>query len=300
MVRFPKWNWKPSHFGPRDSKSIDGREAAVARACLPSVEKLDSRVLMSVSSSDILIIKQIDKSTPVLAITEANAISSIKGESADDNYKGEIVVLGNDLFKLNSIFLKYETDILNQKVTPTEGADVASGINDIFVKINVLATDLSIGNPDFLPAVQKIFDAALGTNQDDTDFPVNVLGDLTTLANSDLSSITPDAASIFNKMGDDLWKMSNAVVGYKMDLAQGIPGDVALKQATDKVNVEYLKIQLEEVLVSSYLSDEDNTDLSNIIDSAKIDILNAIQPPDIGVSFTGGVTVPGGAGDTIV
>jgi len=288
MLRFPRWNWKPSHFRKVESDAVPAR-----------VEKLDSRVMLSVSHSDILIVKHIDVSSPKLAIAEATLLNEIPGESTDDKHKGEIVDLGNDLLKLNSIFLKYETDIFNQKVAPTEGSDVSSAVNDIFLKVEVIATDLSTGDNSLLPAVQKVFDDALGTNQGDADFPVNVLGDLTTLANSDLTSITGPAADGFIKMAGDLWKMNNTVVGYKVDLAQGVPGDVALKQATDKLNTAYLKVQLEEVLVSSYLNSKDSLDLSNTIDSGKIDIANAIQPPVITIEFTGGVTVPGGAGDTI-
>ena len=291
MLRFPRWNWKSSHFSKVDQQSRP--------ASLPRIEQLDPRVLLSVSQSDIVVVKQVDKSSTTLAIAEASLFDGIKGESQDDKHKGEIEVLSNDLLKLNSVFLKYDTDILNQKISKTEGSDVSSAVNDIFLKVEGIASDLGTGDNSLLPAVQKIFDDALGTNQNNTDFPVNLLGDLTTLANSDLTSISGHAADGLIKMAGDLWKMNETVVGFKVDLARGTPADVALKQATDKWAGAYLKLQQDEAQLLPFLDPKDALDLSNTIDALKIEIGNAISPPVIGATFTGGVTVPGGSGDTI-
>jgi hypothetical protein len=266
-----------------------------ARPCLPSVERLDERLLFSVNLSDIQVVKQIDKSSPTLAVAESDVLTPVPGANVDSNYKGQFVNLGNDFLKVNDILLKYEQDVLSQKVTPTEGADTAQALNDLFIKIDGLATSLDGGTGELLPAVQKVYDLALGTGREGDSGP-SILSDLSALADQMKISPYPDAeADGLAKMAGDFWKLGEVALNYKLDLIQGVPMDVAQKQATSKEKVEYLKIQLDQVLVSGFVSSSDQQDLSATLDGA-FNLVNGVINPS---APSVGLTTPTVAGDTI-
>jgi hypothetical protein len=276
-----------------DSQEFGAR--APARPCLPSVERLDGRLLFSVNLSDIQVVKHIDKSTPALAVAESDVLTPVEGANVDSNYKGQFVELGNDFLKINDILLKYEQDILSQKVTPTEGADVSESLSLNFAKIEFIASALDGGTGELLPAVQKVYELALGTGQEGDSGP-SILTDLSALADQMKISPYPDAeADGLAKMAGDFWKLGEVAVNYKLDLIQGVPMDVAQKQATSKEQVEYVKIQLDQVLVSSYLSSSDQQDLNATLDGA-FNLVNGVVNPS---APTVGLTTPTVAGDTI-
>jgi hypothetical protein len=209
--------------------------------------------------------------------------------------------LGQQVQKLDWIIAKYHDDILNLKWSPGEAADVASSVNDVFIKMNDLAADLDGGAHKILPAVQNLENVVVGDvlNKAGTG---GLLGDLSTLAASDIQSIPADERSLFVKLNDEFWKLDDVAIDFKLDVIRGVPLDVARKTANNKVQQEYLKIKLDQVLISSYLSQQDQSDLDGIIKGA-IDTVNGIVDPSPGpileIAFTGGVTVPGGAGDLI-
>jgi len=263
------------------------------------VEKLDGRVMLS---GDISFVKVIDKATPLLAVAESAALTPIAGESTDAKHKGEFVDLGNNFLKLNSIFMEYEEDIVNLKVTPDELSDVTHKINDVFVKINLLANDLDHDTGLLLPAVQKVREAALGKIVPGTvGLQGGLLSDLSKILPSDVSVVPDDERAIFIKMGGEFWKLDEALIKYKVDLIQGVPTDVALKQVDDKIKQEFLKIKLDQVLVSSFLDEGQKKDVDTLIQDS-VGLINGVIHPntDTDLTFLGGVTVPGGAGDTIV
>jgi type VI protein secretion system component Hcp len=295
MLRFPNWTWAPSRFGVDRNKSQGSGSPVPARPCLPSVEKLDGRLLFSVSLSDISIVKHIDKSTPTLAVAESNVLTQIPGANLDSNYKGQFAGLTHDFLKVNDILLKYEQDILNDKVTPTEGADTTQALNDLFIKIDSLATTLDGGTGQLLPAVQKVYDLALGTGREGSSGS-SILSDLNNLADQLKISPYPDAeADGLAKMAGDFWKLSEVALNYKLDLIQGVPTEVAQKEATTKAKMEYLKIELEQVLVSGFVSSSDQKDLNATLDGA-FNLVNGVINPS---TPTVGITTPAVAGDTI-
>lgn len=297
MQRFPRWTWTPSRFGGDRSDSQGPGTSAPSRPCLPSVEKLDPRTLLSVSVSDFTIVKHVDKSTPTLLVAESDVFTPVQGANVDSNYKGQLVEMGNDFLKINDILLKYEEDILDQKISPTEGTDVTESISLNFGKIETIALKLDGGNGELLPAVHKVFELVAGTGEAAGNDGTSILGDLSNLAAQMKISPFPAAeADALYKMAGDFYKLGEVALNYKLDLIQGVPMDVAQKQATQKEQEEYLKIELENVLVSSYISEADQSDLNNIIDGA-VNLVNGVINP---TPIVAGPTVPGGTGDTIV
>lgn len=296
MRRFPKWTWAPSRFGVDRIESGGLASPMPSRPCLPSVEKLDPRTLFSVSISDISIVKYIDKSSPTLAIAESDVLAPVQGATTDSNYKGEVAQLGNEFYKLNDILLKYEDDILSQKVAANEAADVTESLSLNFGKIEYIATALDGGTGALLPAVQKVYELAIGTDQSGQSGP-SILSSLSDLANQIKLSPYPDAeADVLAKMAGDFYKLGEVALDYKLDLIDGVPTDVALKQATYKEQTEYIKLKLEEVLVSGYLSEADQSGLNEAVDGAFNLVNGAINPSTAG----NGPTVPSVTGDAIL
>jgi type VI protein secretion system component Hcp len=301
MPRFPTWTWLPVRF----AENAPVAPAAPSRPCIPSVEKLDPRVLFDAAAVDITPItieKHIDQSTPLLAVAEADIFSKlgdIKGESLDDKHKDSIAQLEQGVLKLNWTLMKYHEDILSLKATVGEGADVGQKINKIFVKLESLAADIDGGIPNLLPAVQNLESKVVSTGEG--NFGPGLLTDLSNLAAGDISSIPADARSVFIKLNDEFWKLDEIALDSRFDVLRGVPLDVAQKIADSKVKQEYLKIKLDEVLVSSYLTEQDKTDLASSVDVINGLIHGSDNPggPILEVAFTGGVTVPGSGGDTI-
>lgn len=295
MPRFPGWRWAPSRFGADRNESQGTGSPAPARPCLPSVEKLDERLLFSVSVSDFHFVKVVDKSSPTLAVAESNVLTPVPGATVDSNYKGQFVELANDFLKVNDILFKYEQDVLSNKVTPTEASDVSESLSLNFGKIEYLASQLDGGTGQLLPAVQNVIDLASGTGREG-NADSSILSDLNNLADQMKISPFPDAeADAVAKMAGDYWKLGEVALNYKLDLIQGVPSDVASKQATTKEKQEYLKIQLDQVLVSSYISAADQQDLNATLDGA-INLVNGVINP---TAASVGVTTPAVTGDTI-
>jgi type VI protein secretion system component Hcp len=294
VLRFPNWTWSPSRFGDNASGLQAGASAAVARPCLPSVEKLDARLLFAVNVSDITIIKVVDKSTPKLAVAESQVLTPpAQGANVDSNYKGQFVEMGNDFLKINSVLMKYADDILTLKLTPTEGTDVTQKVTEIFAKIEDLAGNLGPETVALLPAVQRaigIGNVGEGSNE------TSLLGDLSALAAQMKVSPFPDfEGDVLAKMNEDYWKLADVAIDFKSDVIQGVPLDVAQKQADFKLKVEYLKIKLEDVLVSGFVSQSDQKDLQATLDGA-FNLVNGVVHPS---TASVGVTIPSVSGDTI-
>lgn len=297
MPLFPDWSWLPARFGP-DA----GPRLPQSRPCLPSVETLDGRVLLSVSASDFTIPKVLDKSTPLVQ-AEAAALDPVDGESADHKHKDWFNELGVDFVKVNSIFEQYEDDILADKVAPGERAGVTEQLSLNFAKIEYLASKIDPAGSDgqLLPAVQKVREIAMGDGSVIPSENQGLLGDLSKITPESITSIPADARAIFVKMNDSFWKLDEYAIDFKLDLIRGVRGDVATKQFDDKVQKEYLKIKLDQVFVSSYLDVQLKGDLEQAIENevnAVNGIVHPVTNPDL--LFAGGVTSPGGAGDTIV
>jgi hypothetical protein len=245
-----------------------------ARPCLPSVEKLDQRVLLSASPSAIYLkYGSVPQTVTALIgdgikLTESEFAAlgtiSLEGESSDDKHKGEIQLLSDEFMKINKIFEDYGEQILELKILPqptgtsaaspqdipiTKPTDVSSALAAEFVKINVLATDLNDSSDGLLlPAVQDIQKVALG---DGSVFNGGFFGDLTGLLNSGLvSQIPSDDLMGYVKIGREFIKLDQALMDFKVDVIMGAPLDDQMNIALDKVNREFIKIKMEDVVIS--------------------------------------------------
>lgn len=297
MPRFPKWDWASSQGEAQGSRSGAEPSSVPARPCLPSVEPLDARRMFSASFGEIVIVKQVDKSSPMLAVAESQVLTPVPGANADPNAVGQFVQLANDFHKVNDLLLKYESDILSQKVAPNEGFDLKQALSDLFAKIEGTAIKLDGGTNTLLPAVQNVFDLAVGgPTAEGSNFGPSILDDLNALAGQLKAAPLPDAeADVLAKMAGDFWKLGETALDYKLQLLQGVPADVAQAQATFKEQVEYIKLKLEEVLISGYISQADQSDLGQTIDGA-FNLVNGVINPS---TTAAGPTVPGVPGDTI-
>ena len=299
MLRFPTWNWMQL----RPASPIPGSQPQ-SRPCLPSVEKLDRRVLLSASTTVPQVVTGLIRDGINLTESEFAAfikLDGIKGESLDDKHKSEIQQLGDEFGNLDKIFEQYGEDILTQKILPaqptdtsasspgdiviTKPTDVSSALADEFIKINTLATDLNdLSDGLLLPAVQNIQNIAMGDGSAENG---GFLGDLTGLLNSGLvSQVPPDDLMGYVKMGQEFIKIDEALMDFKTDVILGAPIDDQIKVTMDKTNQEFLKITLENATISS-------------ADQVPPDFVTGLQGEIDGL-ITGNTIGGTGGGDTLV
>jgi hypothetical protein len=280
-------------------RSANKQESAAppGRPCLASVEKLDRRVLLSATTTGggtPQVVAGLIQDGIKLTESEFAALSSINGESVDDKHKGEIEVLSNEFMKIDKIFEDYGENILELKILPqpttgtvvalgqdipiTKPTDVSSALAAEFVKVDVLATDLNDTSDGLLlPAVQDIQKIALG---DGSVFNGGFFGDLTGLLNSGMvSQIPSDDLMGYVKIGQEFIKLDQALMDFKVNVIMGAPLDNQVKIALDKANQEFIKIKMEDVVISGV-----NQVPPSFLDSlqAEIDALITGQNPDGG------------------
>ena len=234
------------------------------RPCLPAVEKLDGRVMLSVSA-DATSPPPVPPPAPIpypnviiqdsvkLAGNEFVALGTINGGQVDHKHKDEVNDLGNQFLKLDQVFFKFWDDLVSQKVTPGEGAGVVDQVNDIFLKIDPEAADLNqFANGLLLPAVQKVHGAAVGEAGDGSVFIGGLLGDLNSFQMSGMAAQFSKTDSMeFVKIGGEFSEIDNDLIDQKVDVLMGAPPDDQSKLTLAMVNNEFVQIKLENALISS-------------------------------------------------
>lgn len=278
MLPVPSWKW----LSFRPTRQMIG-DTPPSRPCLPAVEKLDDRLLLSAvtdAASD-----GGNETPPPNGDTEI-LIGLLRGQQ--DLIKGEIdtIKFAGDLniddHKLNESFQKIDEvvyklgealikgDLSDQKVDKT-----VSDLKIEFQKIDMLVGGiegdaggtLKIMIADLEQKVDGLVNnLKISTNAGDLDHKVELT---------------------YLKVADSFLKLDDAILKYESDVVQD-------KQ--HKVDMKFLEIKLNDVLISSYKID--NPDLQDQIQGIAKDTagLVVVAPP----TFTGGVTTDSGdTGDVL-
>jgi hypothetical protein len=229
-----RWNWLPPRPDPRE---LARDSAARTRPCLPAVEQLDDRILLSAAAVDpgtggdeggggttttgILI--GLIKGELNLIKGELDAVKLAQG--SDLQIKGEsLKILSNEFLKIDQTLLKYgENLIKGELASHKEQQELLHKIDQSFLKIDQLVPS---GENALLPAVQKVRDATLDV--------IRAMGD---------GSVKPGddrASKAFAKVADDFLKVDQLLFkfGENPDAAQFHKG---LAPAL-KISQEFLKI----------------------------------------------------------
>ena len=288
MFQIPSWKWLSTPFTRRPEPSAPRAQKAAVRPCLPIIEQLDDRVLLDATAPAVttasevggptLLIGLLNKAA-TLSASEFAALDGIKGESTDDKHKDWVLSLqlGDDFNKLDGILANFGNDVLGG-VTSDKGGKVLLQIQDTFLKIDKIATDLGTGpDGELLPAVQKIHDVENAA----------LLGDgsvfkLITQLPGNLGGISTDDLQKVMKISNSLLKIDGIVIQDQVNPGMG---NVAPPEA-NRLGDEFLKL---DGLIGSI----NDPGLKLALQNFEISFVGGI-PGQGGTGFTGGVSVTGG------
>jgi hypothetical protein len=231
-----RWNWLPPRPDPRD---LARESSARSRPCLPAVEQLDDRILLSAAvdpgtggdggsdNGDAV------PTTGILIGLIKGELNLIKGEvdalklaeSADIFSKDDALkILSNQFLKIDQTLLKYgENLIKGDLASDKQQQELLHKIDESFLKIDQLVPS---GENALLPAVQKVREAALDT--------IRAMGDGSVMPGNDKES------KAFLKVADDFLKIDQLL--YKF---AGNPDAPQFHKGLEpglKISQEFLKI----------------------------------------------------------
>lgn len=277
MLHVPSWKW----LSFRPTRQMIGETPPPSRPCLPAVEKLDDRLMLSASPDAAA--TDGGNETPYKGDTEI-LIGLLRGQQ--DLIKGEIdtIKFAGDLnfddHKLNESFQK-----IDEVVYKLGEALIKGDLSD--QKVDKTVSDLKI-------EFQKI-DMLVGGIEGDaggklkmmvSDLEQKVDGLVNDLKiSTDAGDLDHKTELTYIKVAESFLKLDNAILKYESDVVQD-------KQ--HKVDMKFLEIKLEDILVSSYKIDD--SALQKEIQGLAQDTFQLVAPP----SFNGGVTTDGGdTGDVL-
>jgi hypothetical protein len=273
----PSWKWLSSRLTARDLAAQAKSSKTPSRPCLPAVEQLDQRVMLS-AAADIIVEPPNPTTSPQILI------GLIKGEL--DLIKGELEAL-----KLASADLKLaETPNLIHKLTESflkiddvfykYGQDLIKGEID-GIKGEILA-DKAMSELDF--HFLKITDL-VGDKSENLDGVIAILKDNATSLLSGLTRLGPG--------GELEHKDEQSLINFVNKFDQAADAVLKLEEfALDRkpptgTKVHYLEIKLEDLLVSSLKLDDkikSQVDAEGII-AVLIGLLKPAENPTDGVSI---------------
>lgn len=243
------WDWlAPRSFVrlPAVSEKIQG-----GRPCLPSVETLGDRVLLSVAPAAV-VVNQIPPGPCLVAdvdgtIGQPQASASIAldeiviQKQLDKSSPTLLVSLDTEFFKMNNLFGALDGALVTGTASPAYLKLVQGAVGDEFLKIDGLlgigsvTADATTGT-GLLPAVQKLQSDAGGL--------------LTTL-----SGLAPGAGGGSIKIDLQYLILDAAFTDLENNLIQLSADTITQKIApsVDYLKVDYLKIKLDEAIITSLL-----------------------------------------------
>jgi hypothetical protein len=264
MLPTPSWKWLSSRLTTR-ALAIPG--ATPSRPCLPAIEQLDDRVMLSVSiegapKGDTQILIGLLRGQVELVSHEVN-ILKIAGDLKLDIHK-----FNESFLKIDDLIYKFGEDPIGTIKGESLALKLDKTINDLkieFLKIDTLVGGLPEGSDRELKLLVDTFEHKA------TDL-INFLGAST--GGGDLEHKIEDT---YLKVADSFLKLDGAVLKVEED---------SIARKAGKGQQEYLKIKLEEVLVSSLKIDDG--DLKQDLLGLASDTLATLGGNN---TDTGGVTV---------
>lgn len=305
------WDWLAPRRALRQIFAIPSVDPK-SRPCLPAVEPLDDRILLSAvpasseggapTPSDILITLlkgeiggALAKGDTSLLQGELDALKiaavslgDIKITKPIDTSTPLMVKLTDGFIAIDEIFAKYTNALIEHKLTDSTaggkhfGKVVVTALNDTFEKIDGIVQEIggSGENNLLVPAVQKVRDAAYKLSDN-----------LSLLAEGADGQEEPPVQTIALKLVDDF---SEAQEGL-LKLGE----DVFYKdQGSSNGDINYIKIKLDEVLISSALTDPQTQDQLKVFAGSLNNVLIGLLQP--APNADGGLSIAGDTGGDVI
>jgi hypothetical protein len=274
MLHVPSWKWLS--FRPT-REIVSGDAAPASRPCLPAVEQLDDRLMLS-ASTDASEVPPPNGDTQILIGLLRGQIGVLSDELNAIKFAGALKL---DVHKFTESFQRID-DLINKvgeaqiKVDLTDHK-IQSAISDL--KVEFLKIDALVGGID-------------SESGGSLKFVLDSLEHKATELVGLLSSAT-GGGDLDHKIELKYQKVADSFLALDGALLK-IQEDAALARKAGKGQQEYLEVKLREVLVSSLKIDD--IKLQDELAGLKIDTLRLLQPDS---DFTGGVTTDGSTGDVL-
>jgi hypothetical protein len=167
MPSTPSWKWLSSR---RPLDEMGGSPAPASRPCLPAIEQLDDRVMLSVGGlPDVEEPAGPHVSPSILIGMLKGELNLVKSElialkiAADQLKVADVNQLKINFSKIDDMLLKLGQDAAVGAVNASKEQKVLIAIDDIFSKFeSFIPRPTDDGQALLLPAVQKVREAALG------------------------------------------------------------------------------------------------------------------------------------------
>jgi hypothetical protein len=289
----PSWNWLPPRPTAREmaGQAAEAAAAPVARPCLPAIEPLDDRILLSAAAPPTAGLKITDgtSNTAVLIGLLKGGLDMIKGEVSalklavggeDSQIKGE-----STLKLLTDTFLKLDETLF--KLGDAVMVGDVNGYKEQTIKLDAVLHKVDELAPSALPAVQRAADA--------------LIKNLTSLEGG--QKISPQGIKLLTGIGDGFLKIDEALLKYGAD-----PTGAQFKQGLNpaiKIDQEFIKIGALLEQLDPQIKGE-LTEALNAIKVGTLDYLGSLVKPvdNGGLSsdgpFGGGVTLPDDTGGDVL
>jgi len=233
MLPTPSWKWLSSRLTTR---ALATPGTTPSRPCLPAIEQLDDRVLLSVSApnGDTQILIGLLRGQVPLVSHEVNLLK-IAGDLKLDIHK-----FNESFLKIDDLIYKFGEDILGPIKGESSGLKQDKTISDL--KIEFLKIDMLIGGlPEGEDRQLKLL---VDTFENKAIDLVNFLG--TSINGGDLEHKDEET---YLKVADSFLKLDGAILKAEED---------SIARKAGKGQQEYLILKLTDVLVSSLkVSDSD-------------------------------------------
>jgi len=277
MLRIPSWKWLS--FRPT-RELIAGADAPQSRPCLPAVEKLDDRLMLSVGTTtdasevpgpngDTQILIGLLKGQLTLVSHELDALK-LAGQLKIDVHK-----FNERLLKIDGIITDFGQAILKQDLTDHKAEKT---INDLKIEFNKI--DALVGGLGDTDAGGR-FKFVLDTLDHKATELIGLLNSATGAGDLEhkIELKYQQVADSFQSLDEALLKATE---------------DAVLARKAGKGQQEYLVVKLRDVQISA-LKIEDADVQNQLLDLEKL-TAGLLQT---GGDFTGGVTTDGGTGDVL-
>ena len=260
----PSWKWLPSRSTARELAAGAASSPAPSRPCLPSVEALGDRIMLSAAPA---LAASDDGQVPVDRIL----IGLLKGELSRVNSELAALKLvgGEDpkllhqltqgLLKVDAVVSKVGEAVIKGELTENKENKALELLESEFLKIDAALQGLS-------PAVQKQVQAAIG------DIKLGAGELVEALSGIKLDELSHKDEQTFIKITDAFGDVGAGLLKLEQDI-------LASKVRTDKQN--YLVIKLTDVLVSSFnkVTDEGlKEQLTGIVADTEKILIGLLQP----------------------
>lgn len=292
----PSWNWLPPRPTAREMTGHGpAATAPVARPCLPAIEPLDDRILLSAATPTTdLKIADGTANTAVLIGLLKGGLDLIKGEVSalklavggdETQIKGEstLKLLTDTFLKLDETLFKLGDAVMVGDVNGYKEQQLK--LDTVFHKLGELVPE----STGILPAVQRATDALIKN-----------LGSL-----EGGQKVSPEGIKLLNTIGDQFLKIDGALLKFGAD-----PTGAQFKQGLNpaiKIDQEFIKIGALLEQLDPQLKGE-LTESLTAIKASTLDYLGSLIKPvgndGGGLStdgpFTGGVVLPDDTGGDVL